>query len=277
MQEKDAQRNEEQGMRRRSRLLWVAVPGGILLLVIILCFCLTSCGQGDAPADNEESKQTEIVLGDGLETSASVESSEEVESPTSAELSAAVESSVSTEASADEAAGQVQATDQEPIDPYMSLNFYDVEEEVTAKEATNLRDVPSQGEESTVMAVLQNGEVAQRIALSDGGWSKVRYKGEEYYAVSSLLTTDLDYHVEEEVDDGIRTVFTPCEDKVSPKIEVNLRRLPSVTHEDATIVVTLPYGEVVTRTGINTDVGWSRVEYNGEVLYCISSYVYVVE
>ena len=164
-----------------------------------------------------------------------------------------------------------------PYDPYAAMNFKEVYEEVTAKEATNLRDVPSQGEESHVLAVLPNGEVAVRIAISDMGWSKLEYNGEEYYAVSSLLTTDLGYHVEVPEDDGIKTEFTACNDKVSPKIEVNLRKLPSVTNPEATVVVTLKYGEVVNRTGINTDVGWSRVEYNGEVLYCISSYVYVVE
>ena len=78
-------------------------------------------------------------------------------------------------------------------------------------------------------------------------------------------------------DDGTKTVFTACNEQVTPKIEVNLRTLPSVTNPDATVVATIKAGEVVTRTGINTDVGWSRVEYNGQTLYCVSSYVYVVQ
>ena len=164
-----------------------------------------------------------------------------------------------------------------PKEPFAGMNFREVYEQVTAKEATNLRDIPSQGEESHVLAVLPNGAVAVRVAVSDMGWSKLEYNGEEYYAVSSLLTTDLNYHVTVPADDGIKTEFTACSDKVSPKIEVNLRRLPSVTNPEATVVVTLKYGEVVNRTGINNDVGWSRVEYNGEILYCVSSYVYVVE
>ena len=143
-----------------------------------------------------------------------------------------------------------------------------------------MRNKPSQGEDSNIMATLQNGETATRIGISNTGWSKLEYNGEIYYAVSSLLTTDLTVkpaEPEPEPDDGIQTVFTACNDRVSPKIEVNLRLLPSVTNPDATVVVTLQYGEVVTRTGINTDLGWSRVEYNGQTLYCISSYVYVVE
>ncbi len=161
----------------------------------------------------------------------------------------------------------------------LGMVFTPVQETVTAKDATNLRDIPSQGEDSTVMLTLQNGQTATRIGVSDKGWSKLEYNGETYYAISNYLTTDLTVKPQEVVpeDDGIKTVFTACNEQVTPKIEVNLRTLPSVTNPDATVVVTLKAGEVVTRTGINTDVGWSRVEYNGQTLYCVSSYVYVVQ
>lgn len=161
----------------------------------------------------------------------------------------------------------------------LGMVFSPVQETVTAKDATNLRDIPSQGEDSTVMLTLQNGQTATRIGVSDKGWSKLEYNGETYYAISNYLTTDLTVKPQEAVpeDDGIKTVFTACNEQVTPKIEVNLRTLPSVTNPDATVVVTLKAGEVVTRTGINTDVGWSRVEYNGQTLYCVSSYVYVVQ
>lgn len=161
----------------------------------------------------------------------------------------------------------------------LGMVFTPVQETVTAKDATNLRDIPSQGEDSTVMLTLQNGQTATRIGVSDKGWSKLEYNGETYYAISNYLTTDLTVKPQEVVpeDDGIKTVFTACNEQVTPKIEVNLRALPSVTNPDATVVVTLKAGEVVTRTGINTDVGWSRVEYNGQTLYCVSSYVYVVQ
>ena len=161
--------------------------------------------------------------------------------------------------------------------------FREVKETITAKNATNLRNMPSQGEDSKVMVTLKNGQTATRIGISDTGWSKVEYEGEVYYAVSNYLTTDLTKPTPAPtpttapVDDGIKTVFTPCEELVSPKMEVNLRALPSVTHPEAVVVVKLPYGAVVKRTGINTDVGWSRVEYEGQTLYCVSSYVFVVE
>lgn len=303
----DDELKEEKGNPKRTLTILLGALLVVLLLGVAIFFFFMTGNQERANGTYDERTQTEETMESStsgqeestaesgfitesmgattsVESSALVESSTEAESTTSEESSTEVESTTSEELSTevdstapDEPLESTVEPSEGPTDPYASMNFYAVEEEVTAKEATNLRDIPSQGGDSTVLTVLQNGEVAQRIAISDAGWSKLLYQGEEYYAVSSLLTTDLDYHVEVEVDDGIKTVFTPCNDKVSPKIEVNLRKLPSVTNENATVVVTLPYGEVVTRTGINTDLGWSRVEYNGEVLYCISSYVYVVE
>lgn len=165
----------------------------------------------------------------------------------------------------------------EPVNVEAGHNFTEVNEVVTAKDATNLRNMPSQGEESKVMVTLHNGQVATRIGISDSGWSKVTYDGKTYYAVSSYLTTDLTPPTPVPEDDGIKTVFTECDEIVAPKIEVNLRTLPSVTNPESVVVVKLPYGTQVRRTGINTDVGWSRVEYEGQVLYCVSSYVFVVE
>lgn len=155
--------------------------------------------------------------------------------------------------------------------------FAAVDETVTAKDATNLRDIPAQGEGSTVMLTLQNGQTAQRTGVSDSGWSRVVFNGETYYAVSSLLTTDLTVKAPEPAQEGIKTQFVACDENVSAKIEVNLRNIPSVTNTESVVVATVKYGEIFHRTGINTDYGWSRVEYNGQTLYCVSSYIYVVE
>lgn len=157
------------------------------------------------------------------------------------------------------------------------MNFSDVNETVTAKEKTNLRDIPSQGDDSKVLATLSNGETAIRTGVSSSGWSRLEYNGATYYAVSSYLTTDLSYQASSGEGagsgDGIKTKFTDTNDLVTAKIEVNLRSLPSVTNPDATVVAVLHNGETVTRTGINQEYGWSRVDYNGQTLYCISSYL----
>ena len=160
------------------------------------------------------------------------------------------------------------------------MNFEEVNDTVTAKNKTKLRDKPSQGDDSTVMLQLVNGETAVRTGISKSGWSRVEYNGETYYAVSSYLTTDLSAPAQKDTpvdDDGIKTEFTACNDVVTAKIEVNLRTLPSVTMEESQIVATLHNGETVIRTGINMEYGWSRVEYNGQTLYCVSSYLQTAE
>ena len=58
---------------------------------------------------------------------------------------------------------------------------------------------------------------------------------------------------------------------------MNLRSLPSTTDPDCLVVTQLKKGDIALRTGINTDVGWSRVEFEGQTLYCVSSYLEVVE
>ncbi len=157
------------------------------------------------------------------------------------------------------------------------MNFSEVNETVTAKDSTNLRDVPSQGADSTVVYTLKNGETVTRTGVSDSGWSRLTYNGQTVYAVSNYLTTDLQYQAPAqegaESGDGLKTKFAERNEQVTAKIEVNLRALPSVTNPDAAVVAVLHNGEYVTRTGINEDYGWSRVDYNGQTLYCISSYL----
>ena len=75
----------------------------------------------------------------------------------------------------------------------------------------------------------------------------------------------------------IQTQFEPIQDRVTAKVEVNLRTLPSVEDPRCEVAATLKNGEVVTRTGINRDVGWSRVEYQGQTLYCVSNYLTAAE
>lgn len=169
------------------------------------------------------------------------------------------------------------AADEVHADAEALMNFVEVSDTVTAKDSTNLRNIPSQGEESVIVYTLKNGETAVRTGVSDSGWSRLTYEGQTVYAVSSYLTTDLEYQtpVQEGAGsgDGLKTRFTDRNEQVTAKIEVNLRALPSVTNPAATVAAVLHNGEYVTRTGINEEYGWSRVDYNGQTLYCISSYL----
>lgn len=157
------------------------------------------------------------------------------------------------------------------------MNFTDVNETVTAKDSTNLRNIPSQGDDSTVVYTLKNGENVTRTGVSNSGWSRISYNGQTLYAVSNYLTTDLSYQAPQQEGagsgDGLKTKFADRNEQVTAKIEVNLRALPSVTNPDAAVAAVLHNGEYVTRTGINEEYGWSRVDYNGQTLYCISSYL----
>lgn len=170
-----------------------------------------------------------------------------------------------------------EAPEEAHADAEALMKFTDVNESVTAKDSTNLRNIPSQGADSTIVYTLKNGESVARTGVSDSGWSRIDYNGQTVYAVSSYLTTDLGYQApaEEgaESGDGLKTRFADRNDQVTAKIEVNLRTLPSVTNPDAAVIAVLHNGEYVTRTGINEEYGWSRVEYNGQTLYCVSSYL----
>lgn len=161
-------------------------------------------------------------------------------------------------------------------DPEALMLFRDVEETVTAKEKTNLRNFPGQGEDSQVIYTLPNGETVPRTGISDAGWSRVIYDGQVLYAVSNFLTTDLNYTPGTAgADDGLKTQFETVEEKVTAKDSVNLRTLPSVEMEDSQILVQLKHGETVTRTGISVN-GWSRLIWEGKTCYAVSSYLEVL-
>ena len=154
------------------------------------------------------------------------------------------------------------------------MDFKEVMESVTAKESTRLRNMPSQDEDAHVLFMLENGEVAQRIAVSSSGWSKLIYQDVICYAVSSYLTTDIDGTGTNDAD-GIQTQFTPVDEQVTAKVEVNLRALPSVEREDAVVIAKLKNGDIAHRVGVSEN-GWSKLEYNGKVCYAVSSYLNVV-
>lgn len=158
------------------------------------------------------------------------------------------------------------------------MDFTEVSEQVTAKNETNLRNIPSQGEDSLVLYTLKNGEIAQRIAISSSGWSKLLFENNIYYAVSNYLTTDLHSYVSESDNntDGIQTRFTSVDQLVTAKKLVNLRKLPSVEHEDAVVIHQLKNGTAAKRIGIS-DNGWSKLIYQGETCYAVSSYLLVLE
>jgi GH25 family lysozyme M1 (1,4-beta-N-acetylmuramidase) len=80
-----------------------------------------------------------------------------------------------------------QNTKPENDDPEAGITFTEVEEQVTAKEVTNLRLVPNSDSKDTIVIALHNGEVAIRTGIGSNGWSRVEYNDQVLYAVSSYL------------------------------------------------------------------------------------------
>ena len=155
--------------------------------------------------------------------------------------------------------------------------FRTVNEQVTAKDWVNLRNIPSTTRaDSAIVGQLRNGNVALRTGISDNGWSRLEIEGTVCYAVSSYLTADITGTGAEEEEEGIQTQFREVSDSVTAKDVVNLRSLPSTTDPDCVVVAQLKKGDVVLRTGINEDLGWSRVEFEGQTLYCVTRYLEVV-
>ena len=57
------------------------------------------------------------------------------------------------------------------------------------------------------------------------------------------------------------------------RVVEQIATMPSVDNPACQVAATITSEETVKRTGINRDVGWSRVEYNGQTLYCITKYL----
>lgn len=181
---------------------------------------------------------------------------------------------------------QASAAVQEPISGTTAMEFTQITDEVMPKDVINLRSEPSTLNADNIVAQAQNGDILSRTGVNqDTGWSRIDHDGEILYAVSQYLTTDLTYKPPvQAVDpnrvntmDGRIILFIDCNDNITPKEYVNLRTEPSTSEGETTVRCQISNGEVVHRTGYSPDAGWSRVEYNGEVLYVVSSYMYTVE
>ncbi len=173
---------------------------------------------------------------------------------------------------------EARARDETPAEvvsanPEVGIIFTEVNETVTAKQETNLRSEPSTLNDASITARLVHGDTATRTGIGHNGWSRVIYNGQTLYAVSSYLTTDMEDTGQEAPPQG--PVYTPVNERVTAKIETNLRLQPG-TESDDTVVGLLKNGEVLTRTAIG-DNGWSQLDYNGQTVYAVSSFLTAAE
>jgi lysozyme len=157
--------------------------------------------------------------------------------------------------------------EKETEDIVSGQKFSPQKDKVTAKDEVNLRSVPTTS--GDIVGTLKSGTFLERTAVSEQGWSRLTYKGKSVYAISSYLSqkvVDKPATTEPTQTDG----FVAVDEKVTAKSETNLRDKPVI--EGSQVIYTLKNGEYVRRVGIHNN-GWSKIEYNGQIVYAISSYL----
>lgn len=82
---------------------------------------------------------------------------------------------------------------------------------------------------------------------------------------------------EPEPENALGMTFDAVDEYVTAKDVTNLRSEPSTDQGQLTVVTQLSNGQNAHRTGINSNTGWSRLEYNGQVVYAVSQYLTVAE
>ncbi|MDE6673318.1 MAG: hypothetical protein K2K19_00695 [Acetatifactor sp.] len=92
---------------------------------------------------------------------------------------------------------------------------------------------------------------------------------------SEEVSTESDEDPEPE--NALGMTFDAVDEYVTAKEVTNLRSEPSTEQGQLTVVTQLSNGQNAHRTGINSDTGWSRLEYNGQVVYAVSQYLTAVE
>ena len=239
---------------------------GMIMLAAVICALLWIFTHRDSGQTLDDSATQEPVI---------MASEEPTSAPEPEQTPAATQSPA-----ANVTASPEEIDPKEPSNGDVSMSFNQVQESVTPKDLVNLRSVPSTADENTIVLQASNGEVLTRTGINpDMGWSRIDYNGQTLYAVTQFLTTDLSYKPPVQPSDPNRVttvsgrviIFTNCDDYLTPKEYVNLRTEPSTTEGDATVRCQVSNGETVHRTGYSPDYGWSRVEYNGEVLYVVTS------
>ncbi len=113
---------------------------------------------------------------------------------------------------------------------------------------------------SATYGLLQAGTKLTRTAVGDNGWSKVTYNGKTGYVSSQYLKKESDNATATTNQD---VKFKDVNEKMYASQNCNLRKSWST---DSDKVGYLDKGQEVTRTGV-ADNGWSRITYNGQVVY----------
>lgn len=105
--------------------------------------------------------------------------------------------------------------------------------------------------------VVDNTEPSQEVATS----------------TETTTTTETTPEETKEPENNLGMDFDEIDDYVTAKEVTNLRSEPSTSQGAETVVDKLRNGIPAKRTGINEETGWSRLEFNGQVVYAVSQYL----
>ncbi|MBQ7933204.1 MAG: hypothetical protein IJ327_00225 [Lachnospiraceae bacterium] len=121
--------------------------------------------------------------------------------------------------------------------------------------------------DTTVVLPTNESSVVDYVGTTDTTEESESTEEEEMVDDSNVVLTS----------DGREVVFTDCDNTITPKEYVNLRTEPSTAGGTGTVYCQADAGEMLHRTGISPDFGWSRIEYGDQILYVVTSNVEVVE
>lgn len=126
---------------------------------------------------------------------------------------------------------------------------------------------------SNVVGTLKSGNYLQCDQQSSSGWSRLIYQGKPVYAETYFLGDEPYQGDQDEFINRFYPGFHSEDELVTAITEVKLLTQPSIDDKESKIVYVLKHGEYIKRTGRHVTHNWSRLEYNGQTVYCASSFL----
>ena len=113
-------------------------------------------------------------------------------------------------------------------------------------------------------------QASSEISVSSDVVAPVESSSEE----ESSEEVGVDYN---DTSNDMGLTFEPVDDVVTAKDVTNLRSEPSTSQGQATVLAQLRNGETAVRIGKEERTGWSKLVYDGQIVYASTNYLIVVE
>ena len=122
--------------------------------------------------------------------------------------------------------------------------------------------------------VINSSSVVTEASTEVPGSSDVVAPVESSAEEESSEDVGVDYN---DTSNDMGLTFAPVDDVVTAKDVTNLRSEPSTSQGQATVVAQLRNGETAVRIGREDTTGWSKLVYDGKIVYASTNYLNVVE